>query len=64
MKPFRRSSPSRHVARPAEHSWSRVRARVAAAFRASGIGVDPITAQRRSTGFYRSSPMAWARTLG
>jgi hypothetical protein len=64
MKTFRRSSISRHAARPAEHSWSRVRARVAAAFRGCGIGVDPITAQRRSIGFYRSSTMAWARALG
>jgi len=64
MKPFRRSGTPRHVARPAEHSWSRVRTRVAAAFRACGIDIDPITAQRRSIGFYRASSMAWARSLG
>jgi hypothetical protein len=32
--------------------------------RACGIGVDPVAAQRRTIGFYRSSAMPWVQALG
>ena len=64
MKPFHRSRTPQHVVRSPGHSWSRVRTHVTAAFRACGIDVDPVAAQQRSSGFYRSSAMAWARSLG
>ena len=39
------------------------RARVAAAFRKLAHGVDPRTAGARTRNFYRSSGMAWSRSL-
>jgi hypothetical protein len=39
------------------------RARVAAAFRKLAHGVDPRTAGDRTRSFYRSSGMAWSRSL-
>lgn len=64
MKPFHRSKSTLHLVHAPERPWSRARVRVAAAFRACGIGVDPVAAQRRTIGFYRSSAMAWAQALG
>jgi hypothetical protein len=58
---------SGRIARPvhaAERFWSPLRVRIAAAFRKCGIGVDPVTAQKRTTTFYRASGMSWARALG
>jgi hypothetical protein len=64
MKTFHRSKSTLHLVRAPERPWSKARVRVAAAFRACGVRVDPVAAQRRTLGFYRSSAMPWAQALG
>ena len=49
--------------RSAKRMFAAVRARVAAAFRKLAHGVDPHTASDRTRRFYRSSGMAWSRSL-
>ena len=49
--------------RSAKRMLAAARARVAAAFRKLAHGVDPHTAGDRTRSFYRSSGMAWSRSL-
>ena len=49
--------------RSAKRMLAAARARVAAAFRKLAHGVDPYTAGERTRRFYRSSGMAWSRSL-
>ncbi|HKU84928.1 MAG TPA: hypothetical protein VJV77_01175 [Casimicrobiaceae bacterium] len=49
--------------RSAKRMLAAARARVAAAFRKLAHGVDPHTAGDRTRRFYRSSGMAWSRSL-
>ena len=49
--------------RSAKRVLAAARARVAAAFRKLAHGVDPHTAYDRTRRFYRSSGMAWSRSL-
>jgi hypothetical protein len=50
--------------RSAKRTFAAARARVATAFRRLAHGVDPRTAGEKTRGFYRSSGMAWSRSLG
>jgi hypothetical protein len=49
--------------RSAKRMLASARARVAAAFRKLAHGVDARTAGDRTRSFYRSSGMAWSRSL-
>lgn len=56
----------RHVtpARSLRRQQSKARAKVATAFRQLGNGSDAKTAHQRTTAWYRSSRIDWARCLG
>ena len=61
---IRRKFQTVNPSRSAKRMLAAARARVAAAFRKLAHGVDPDTACDRTRRFYRSSGMAWSRSLG